>query len=65
MADSKFQMTPCTIPRNINLLKVVVKSSHGFPDIKVLPLGVFSLAGLHPDGRKGSEKVAINSMCHP
>ena len=65
MADSKFQMTPCTIPRNINLLKVVVKSSHGFPDIKVLPLGVFSLAGLHPDGRRGLQKVANESLYYP
>ena len=52
-----FQKTPSTIPSNTYLPKVAVKSSHGLPDVKVLPLGIVSLAGLHPDGRRGPEKV--------
>ena len=52
-SGKKFQMTPSTIPNNTYLVKVAVELSHGLPDVKVLPLGVVSLAGLHPDVRRG------------
>ena len=61
----KLQMTPCTIPNNTCLQKVAIKLSHGLPDVEVLPLGVVSLAELHPDGRRGPEKVANDSLYYP
>ena len=51
-----FQITLSTIPNNTYLPKVTVKLSHGLPDVEVLPLGVVSLAGLHPDCRRVAEK---------
>ena len=54
----KLQIHLCTIPNNTYLPKVAVKLSHGLPDVEVLPLGVVILAGLHPDGRRGPEKIA-------
>ena len=68
MADGiqkKIQMTPNTIPNNTNLPNVAIKSSPGLPDVKFLPLGVVSLAELHPDGRRGPEKVANDSLYYP
>ena len=61
----KLQMTPCTIPNNTCLPKVAIKLSHGLPDVEVLPLGVVSLAELHPDGRRGPEKVTNDSLYYP
>ena len=68
MADGiqkKIQMTPNTIPNNTNLPNVAIKSSPGLPDVKFLPLGVVSLAGLHPDGRSGRENVANEYLHYP
>ena len=59
----KLQSTPCAIPNNTYLPKVAVKSSHGRPDVEVLPLGVVSLYGLHPDGRMGLEKKLQMTPC--
>ena len=56
-------MSPCTIPNNTSKPKVAVKSSHGLPNIEVLPLGVVSLYGLHPDGRMGLEKKLQMTPC--
>ena len=55
-------MTPSTIPNNTNFPKVAVKSCHGLPDLEFLSFGVFSLAGPHPDGRTGLERVANASV---
>ena len=60
--QKKLQMTPYTSPNNTYLPKVVVNSSLGLPDVEVLPLGVFILAGVHPDGSTGPEKVANDSL---
>ena len=42
-------------------------STPGLPDVYVLALEVFSLAGLHPEGRVGSDegKVSNYSLLSP
>ena len=47
----KLQITSYTILINCYFAKDAVKSTSGLADILVLPLGVVSLAGLHPDVR--------------
>ena len=34
-------------------------STPGLPDVEVLPLEVFSLAGLHPEGMVGSDEQKV------
>ena len=47
----KLQITSYAILINSYLAKDAVKSTSGLADVLVLPLGVVSMAGLHPDVR--------------
>ena len=49
-------LSACTVPNSPYLAKVAVKSTPGLPDLKDLPLGVVSLAGLSPDGNIGPKE---------
>ena len=55
--EKKLQRTPYNIINKIYTSKIVVKSTSGLADAEVLHLGVFSLAGLHPDGGTGLKKT--------